>query len=34
MIDTLITAVRNGELDEQSAAAAKSAQVRKTKKAA
>ena len=34
LIDTLITAVRNGELDEQLAAAAKSAQVRKTKKAA
>jgi hypothetical protein len=34
LIDTLITAVRNGELDEQLAAAAKLAQVRKTKKAA
>jgi hypothetical protein len=34
LIDTLITAVRNGELDEQLAAAAKSAQVRKAKKAA
>jgi hypothetical protein len=34
LIDTLITAVRNGELDEQLATAAKSAQVRKAKKAA
>ena len=34
LIDTLITAVRNGELDEQLAAAAKSAQVQKAKKAA
>ena len=34
LIDTLITAVRNGELDEQLAGAAKSAQVRKTRKAA
>jgi hypothetical protein len=34
VIDTLITAVRNGELDEQLTAAAKSAQVRKARKAA
>ncbi len=34
VIDTLITAIRNGELDEHLAAAAKSAQVRKAKKAA
>jgi hypothetical protein len=34
LIDTLITAVRNGELDEQLAQAAKSAQIRKAKKAA
>jgi hypothetical protein len=34
VIDTLITAVRNGELDEPLAQATKSAQVRKAKKAA
>ena len=34
LIDTLIAAVRNGELDEQLAAAAKSAQVRKAAKKA
>jgi hypothetical protein len=33
LIDTVITAVRNGELDEQ-LAVAKSAQVRKARKAA
>jgi hypothetical protein len=34
LIDTLITAVRNGELDEQLALAAKATQLRKAKKAA
>jgi hypothetical protein len=34
MIDTLITAVRAGEIDDQLAVAAKSASIRKVKKAA